>query len=1548
MFDRMRGALVCAALVFFSANAYGEFGRTSGKFNVAAGSARYSLPLWAPPGPNGLTPAMSLVYDSQAGNGSGGLGWNLSGLQAISRCPRTIHQDSTPATVDYSANDRFCINGNRLRLASGTYGAVGSVYHTEIADFSRITALLSPASTIYFLVETKDGLRFEYGYTPTSRATTGAGINAWWLNKVYDRSGNNYIVNYTSAGAGSPVPSSIQWTPTSHLASTYRYSMNFIWDMTRIDLDSTFGGSGNVILINRGLLKGVQVFSNGILIRNHVLTHTASPATGRSLLTDIKECADAAASNCFLPLTFSYQPGTTGLTLGAASPPAASSNGIIRGKYDFNGDGMEDLLYRSGSASWVAFGATNGFSGPHNTGITTVGTSVGKFLPTGRDAIATKVGTALWVYRWDDGAGAFVGHNTGVNLGTTAVGTAVDQNGDGLADLATLTSTGTALLIRLNTSTGSGNPSFASTATTTAVLPTGWRYSGFYQYSGMGLDVTDINGDGREDLNLVALWPGDFPPAEGNVAAVTVAASSSGYSVPSTSQWIFNPATSVSSVKFNGDSCTDRVIGTTVYISGCAGAWSDTKLLSSVPLQMLDWDGDGKTDFLVNNGGNFGVFKTTGNGFAFPMIATSISSAGTFFNPDLDGDGLDDLVRVNGTGAITYWTHTTSGQAPTTATNIPDLLSSVTDGFGITHSINYKSTAWGIHSNGAASNYPLQEAGPSIVVSSTNSSNGVGAAYDVGYTYGYARVHATRRTRIGFGQIKEVDSRNLLVKTTSFNLDFPVSGMVAYRALLQPNGVTLVSQTYIDNAYVWLDNSANNQRWFAYPSVITESRYEVGGTWNGNLLSTKTTSNSFDQASGTLYDQNVSVSEPISGANGVNAGGSWSSRTYMPQANFFNDSANWCLGRPGRVQRSANHSLSYGGTITRTTDTTWSGSSCRPTQTIEEPGSSTSQVVTDFGYDSFGNLTSTTVTGVGMTPRVTSTIYADATYTTGQFPLSSSNALSQSTSMGWNYDLGVPLNSTDPNGLTTSWLYDAWGRRTRETRPDGTATTWVINNCSAVAGGCVNSLNKSVVVETELTNIGGAIKDNWSYLDQLDREIVYRSRLMSGTYFRVDREYDALGRIYRESAPCDWSSCTQHWTSNSYDLLGRPTVVTRPTADTGMQSSYFHYEGLSLRAVDALSKQATKISTAAGALSRFIDHDGYYQSFDYDGFGAPKRVMDSSGNVLQSSTYNVRGFLTARSDMDMGSWSFTPNALGEVISQTDAKGQTTGFAYDGLGRLTSRTEAEGTSTWTWGISSAAKNIGQLSSLSGPDGYGETFTYTAVGKPVSRVISAGGTTFQYNYGYNELGKLDNMTYPTSTSGYRLKLRFDYQRGELYRIRDFNALTTVFWLANGNDFRNEVTQETLNNGLVTNRSFDPGTGWLKTIKTGVGGGTGVQDLAYTWDAVGNLKTRQDVNQASLTEQFYYDNLHRLDYSQLNGVTNLDMGYDALGNITSKSDVGSYSYHPVKRHQVASTSNGWNFAYDNNGNMTSGRGISIDWTSYNYPSCTRIAASCSGGGD
>src|SRR5690606_30979538 len=158
----------------------------------------------------------------------------------------------------------------------------------------------------------------------------------------------------------------------------------------------------------------------------------------------------------------------------------------------------------------------------------------------------------------------------------------------------------------------------------------------------------------------------------------------------------------------------------------------------------------------------------------------------------------------------------------------------------------------------------------------------------------------------------------------------------------------------------------------------------------------------------------------------------------------------------------------------RTVNTSWDGPSCRPTQLVLEPGNSQWQVTIGLGYDGFGNVNSQAITGIGMATRTTS-IYWDGT---GQFPKTNTNPLSQTTMNVWDLSLGTLTSQTDPNGIALGWQYDIFGRKSRENRPDGTATTWTYNDCASI--GCVNSNNKMVVVTTELNTSSGTIRDAYS------------------------------------------------------------------------------------------------------------------------------------------------------------------------------------------------------------------------------------------------------------------------------------------------------------------------------------------------------------------------------------------------------------------------------------------------------------------------------------
>jgi hypothetical protein len=143
-----RSALLGAALALLSSTSLAvDFGRTAGNFGVTpSGAATYTIPIWTPPGPNGVQPSIALSYSSQNGNGLAGVGWNLAAVSSIERCQLTTGQDGADGAVTLTSLDRFCIGGSRLRVLNGSnYGDLGAIYATELADFSGLLPLERPA-----------------------------------------------------------------------------------------------------------------------------------------------------------------------------------------------------------------------------------------------------------------------------------------------------------------------------------------------------------------------------------------------------------------------------------------------------------------------------------------------------------------------------------------------------------------------------------------------------------------------------------------------------------------------------------------------------------------------------------------------------------------------------------------------------------------------------------------------------------------------------------------------------------------------------------------------------------------------------------------------------------------------------------------------------------------------------------------------------------------------------------------------------------------------------------------------------------------------------------------------------------------------------------------------------------------------------------------------------------------------------------------------------------------------------------------------------------
>ena len=1576
------GLLVSVA-VLQPANAQST-GRTAGHFDVSAnGSAQYSIPIWAPPGPRGIQPNLALQYDSGSGIGPLGVGWSLAGLGGITRCNKTAAQDSTPANVTLVVADGYCLNGNRLRVTSGagTYGLDASTYQTEIADFSNITAHTAAGinnGPAYFTVQGRDGNTYQYGFTDAN----GKGVNSqvlasgtatvltWLLSKVSDRAGNNYAIDYTAL-TGTAVPHIIYWTPTSAGATSYTYTMQFNYG-TNVAQSSFFEFVAGTPVSNPDLLTSIEMFNGATVIKDYFLGYVTSPLSGRKELNTITECADSAGSNCLIPTTVNYEGGAPGVINAPVTVP--SSSGAVAARYDFNGDGYPDLIYNNGTAWFVSFGSASGYGAPFNTGIA-VGPGPALFgnVTGGHEDGILKVVGSTWNYYLWNGSSFTSTAIAGFSYDATSKNYVLaDINGDGLPDLVsqkdTITMLGghniltSVISFRLNTS--SSTAGFSTTLSTGLTTGAGTIISVFLQgpdaQSGK-LRRYDFNGDGRDDL-VLQVESGTSP----NFTLTTYELLSTGTAF--TEAAISSVTASATAIpvfftNWNDDKCTDFVTSNALYISGCNGAAPQTYSLPGTVLLGMDWDGDGRTDILVYNGGaNIGVYLSPGTSTVAPSItATSIpySASCTYVWMDANGDGLDDL-GCFAAASVSYFPHNGTS----------DLVTSFADGYGVTYSPVYAplSASGALYTKGTSAVFPNQDySGPMYVVSSYAGSDGIGGTFTKSYTYAGAIVNLQGRGFQGFTTVASTDSRTGFKDTRTYStgtlnagIIIPTNGILLGESVTQSAGTNVSIGTYTP-AWLTLDSTTNNQRYFPYTASSSVDTYEVQiisgvpGPYNGQKITT--TAMSYGTPPPDIYGNFSSVEKTITDQDPGSPyfGQQWTTTT---ATTVTASPSTWCNGLP--TERDVTNTATGVVTITRHVGFLLPDyTNCRQTEQVVESGSAY-QVDTKYGYDpNFGTLTSQLVTGASMSGRTTSITWGP----TGQFPASmtnpmypAGNPLAQTTHFNFDSNTGKVLSVQDPNGITTSWQYDPFGRESKETRPDGTYTLFSYNDCVTWGGGgCLHGPHALALAHNIYSTTGVVQNNGTDWFDQFDRPITNNSMNIAGTYDRSDTRYDNVGNIAQQSMPCSYSAvltpCT-YWTTLIHDPLNRVIESDRPTSATNSAPlhTYYNYQGRTTAVTDAKSKVTTTVTKVTGSVGRTQDNDGYYINFNHDAFGSVLSVTDSLSNPLRSMApyaYGIKAFKTSMTDMDLGTRTYTHDALGELTTYMDGKGQSFSTTYDALSRPLFRTEPDLTTTWTWGATAASFNIGKLQSIASTStngNYSEVYGYDSVGRPTTTTIAIpnDGTDI-YTQTYNlTTGLLDTLQYPlvtSSTTTYSLKLQYGYAHLLLQSVSDFQAPTTVFWTANSANPRGQITQETLGNGVITTRSYDAVTGWLNNILAGVGGGAGIQNNAYVFDEVGNLTQRQDNNQG-LTEGFSYDNLYRLDHSTLGAATNLQMHYDAMGNITSRSDVAAgatWTYDAVHKHQVIQAGNSsFAYTYDANGNMTSRLATShpITWTSANYP--------------
>lgn len=580
----------------------------TGELSVTpSGAASYQLPLLSPPGI--IKPALSLQYSSQAGNGPLGMGWSLGGLSQLNRCPRVKTIDGVDdGTLHFNSNDRLCLDGQRLILVSGTYGANNAEYRTQIDSGLKVVGKGAYSSaSAWFEVRTRDGQIMEYGSTANSRrAITPAGTSTavptvWALNKVSDRFTNYYTISYL-LDSGMLYPQTISYAGNTTAGTTPARTLTLTWAAAteRPDHVPVYAGGGVSATIKRRL-SGITNNANPARYRFHYSTSDAQ----LSNLTKVEYCPDGSTVNC-LKVDSEYGQTTHPTTGKHTNTPQVvlaafggnqgwgDQNVHPRELADVNGDGRLDIVGFFKDGVYVAFGTATGFNAP---------VKKLNYFHTG---------------------GGWGSNNTFTRL-------VVDVNGDGLADIVGFSSGGVYVAL------SEGDHFSAQTLWLSGYgTNAGWANQNTHPRM-----LADVDGDGLPDL------------VGFSSASVSVALNKRTYFQPSpafsnitnkftrSTGWTDNNKFPRMMVDLNGDGRDDIIgfgqDGVTVALSSASG-------FLAPELWLADY-------FPTSSSHTQGIELLAGSGYLIPFTVTTSHWTTQSTHPrsvhDFDGDGLPDIIGIN-------------------------------------------------------------------------------------------------------------------------------------------------------------------------------------------------------------------------------------------------------------------------------------------------------------------------------------------------------------------------------------------------------------------------------------------------------------------------------------------------------------------------------------------------------------------------------------------------------------------------------------------------------------------------------------------------------------------------------------------------------------------------------------------------------------------------------------------------------------------------------------------------------------------------------------
>ncbi|MBI4760292.1 MAG: hypothetical protein HY780_03655 [Chloroflexi bacterium] len=266
----------------------------------------------------------------------------------------------------------------------------------------------------------------------------------------------------------------------------------------------------------------------------------------------------------------------------------------------------------------------------------------------------------------------------------------------------------------------------------------------------------------------------------------------------------------------------------------------------------------------------------------------------------------------------------------------------------------------------------------------------------------------------------------------------------------------------------------------------------------------------------------------------------------------------------------------------------------------------------------------------------------------------------------------------------------------------------------------------------------------------------------------------------------------------------------------------------------------------------------------YADLASPPPPPPPSGNeIITTITYDHGGRKTALSDPDMGTWTYSYDALGNLTRQTDARGQRICLYYDSLNRLIGKhyraddnCPANPTFDVTYSYDQGTYGKGHRTSMTDASG-STTWLYDARGRVTKETKVISGSSFVTEWTYNSADLPATMTYP---GGEVVTTAYNSRMLPISVTGADNYVPSMTY-----DSASRPRTRALGSGLTQTYTYYPWNqqgGRLQTLATG-----SLQNLTYAYDANGNILSIADTVNNETQTFTTYDALDRLTSWTLN---------------------------------------------------------------------------------